>query len=275
MVLKVFLNRHPPEKARALERFLPAKERVLLETLPTLAEAVIAEPLTDNGLLEKVHWSWFLPTLNQYVSAEQKLFLSALSPYAAQKLTAALKITSQPSYEATQVARPFLRQTLLHSLTGYTDRLLPINYLPPSSLTPLLHQSKKELIQLINSLSIYDLAAELRQIVETKILKKIYSFLSEGERKLLQALGARKEHFVLTRMSLSTWDGTEESFRMLLHRRGLARLGVALSGQDPDFIWYICHQLDIGRGNALFKLCAKEATHSVSDAIIRQILDLT
>lgn len=273
MVLKAFLSRCPPEKSRALERFLPEGERLLLEKLPPFAEEVTPEKFANGSMLEKVHWSWFLPTLKTYPDLEQKLFLSSVSPYAAKNLSLALKISSY-NQEMTEVARSFLRQILLHSLIGPNDRLLPVNYLPPSPLTPLLHLSKKELIRLIDSLSIYDLAEELRQIVETKILKKIYSFLSEEERKLLKSAAAHKEHLVLARMGLFAWDGTEESFRTLLHRRGLARLGAALSGQDPDFIWYICHQLDIGRGNALFKLCAKEATHGVSDAIIRQILEL-
>jgi hypothetical protein len=91
---------------------------------------------------------------------------------------------------------------------------------------------------------------------------------------LLKIAAAHKEHFTLARMGLDRWDGSEESFRLLLHRRGIARLGVGLSGQDPDFIWTICHQLDIGRGNTLFKLCAKEPIHGVSDAVIRQIQEL-
>lgn len=273
MVLKAFLSRCPPEKSRALERFLPEGERILLEKLPSFAQEVAPEAFANGGMLENVHWSWFLPTLETYPTAEQKLFLSSLSPYAAKNLAKALKISFSVQ-EISEAARSFLRQILIHSLTGPEDRLLPVNYLPPSPLTPLLKLSKKELIRLIDSLSIYDLAAELRQIVETKILKKIYSFLSEEERKFLKAATAHKEHFVLARMGLERWDGTEESFRTLLHRRGLARLGAALSGQDPDFIWYICHQLDIGRGNALFKLCAKEATHGVSDAIIRQIVEI-
>lgn len=273
MVLKAFLSRCPPEKSRALERFLPEGERLFLEKLPPFNEEVTPEAFINGGMLEKVHWSWFLPTLETYPETEQKLFLSSVSPHAAKNLAKALQI-SMPSNGITEVARSFFRHILLQSLTGPEDRLLPANYLPPSPLSPLLNFTKKELIRLIDSLSIYDLASELRQIVETKILKKIYSFLSEEERKFLKIASAHKEHFVLTRTGLSAWDGTEESFRTLLHRRGLARLGAALSGQHPDFIWIICHQLDIGRGNALFKLCAKEAVHGVSDVIIRQITEL-
>lgn len=272
-VLKAFLSRCKPEKKRALEQFLPQEERLRLEKMPALAEELKPEGFANGNVLEKVHWSWFLPTLKTYPENEQKLFLSVLSPHAAKNLAKALTLSSY-SQEMTEVARAYLRQILLNSLLGPHDRLVPTDYLPPSPLKPLINLSKKELTRLIDFLSLHDLAAELRQIVETKILKKIYSLLSEEERKFLKNAMAYKEHFVLARMGLDRWDGSEETLRTLLHRRGLTRFGAGLSGQDPDFIWYVCHQLDIGRGNALFKQCTREPIHGVTDVIIRQIEEL-
>lgn len=270
MVLKAFLSRCEPERKKALERFLPEEERERLEKLPAFSETVNPENFSSDAVLDKVHWSWFLPTLKSYTEEEQKLFLSAMPVNAAKNLAKILE-TTIPSQEITPVASAYLRQILLHSLLGPNDRLLPENYLPTTPLKRLLDLNKKELTRIIDILSLYDLAGELRQIVETKILKKIYSFLSEEEKKFLKVASTHKEPFVLGRVGLEKWDGSEESLRTLLHRRGLTRMGAALSGQDPDFIWYICHQLDIGRGNALFKLCAKEPIHGVSDVIIRQI----
>ena len=250
---------------------LPEAEQIRLRDLP---EPVFEETAVAGGMLEHVHWSWLLPALKTYPAKEQKLFLSSLAPLAAQALSQALDL---PDYEQTvsEIARSFFTQHLLHSLLGPKDRILPIEYLPASSLKPLLALSKKDLTRLIEFLSLYDLAHELRQIVETKILKKIYSFLSEEERKFLKAkMAQQKEPFSLPRFGLDRWDGTEESFRHLLHRKGLSRFAIALSGQNPDFVWYVCHQLDIGRGNTLFKLCAKEAVPNISEAIIRQIEEL-
>lgn len=273
MVLKAFLSRCEPEKKRALERFLPDAEREELESLPAMPEEVQPDRFTNGHILEKVHWSWFLPTLKTYPETEQKLFLSALNPHAAKNLAKALTL-SLNGQEMSEVGRAFLRKTLLDSLLGPKDRLIPFEYLPPSPIHKLLNLSKKELTRIIDLLSLHDLAAELRQIVETKILKKIYSLLSEEERKFLKTAMAHKDPFALGRLGMDRWDGSEESLRTLLHKRGLARFGAALSGQDPDFIWYICHQLDIGRGNALHKLCAKEPIHGVTDAILRQIEEL-
>lgn len=276
MVLKAFLNRCSPEKKKKLERFLPDSERLRLEELPSFPEEVTPEGFSNRTILEQVHWSWLLPTLKTYSEQEQNLFLSAIAnqiPQTARSLAHALQIPEpNETNEMNQAARSFLCEILSNSLIGPKDRLLPIDYLPPTSLKSLLWLSKKELTRVIDFLSMHDLAAELRQIVETKILKKIYSLLSEDERKFLKTATSRKEAFSLPRLGLERWDGSEESLRLLLHRRGLARFGTALSGQDPDFIWYICHRLDIGRGNALFKLCSKEeSSPEIAETIIQQI----
>lgn len=270
MVLKALLSRRSLQERQALERFLPESERLRLSQLPTFSEEITPERFSNVGTLEKVHWSWFLPTLKTYAPRDQRLFLAALSPHAAEQLSQSL--SQNGSFEEiTETARCYLREQLLHSLVGPRDRVLPPEFLPASPLNRLLELSKKELIRLIDYLSLYDLCAELRQIVETKILKKIYSFLSDEQRNVLKQISNRKEVHPIPRLGLERWDGMEESLRILLHKRGLARLGLALSGQDSDLIWSICHHLDIGRGGALFKLCAKEPMADLSAAAIHQV----
>ncbi|MDE3046488.1 MAG: hypothetical protein KGJ02_07580 [Verrucomicrobiota bacterium] len=268
IVLKAFLNRCPPKKRKALERFLPPEEREHLARLPEISAPASAADFSQEEILEGVHWSWFIPTLKSYSEREQRLFLAALSPGVAEQLGQTLSLGGTLE-KVSSCARDYLRGQLLHSLAGH--RLLPIDFLPPSPLNRLLSLSKKKLMQLIDRLSLYDLAAEMRQIVETKILKKIYSFLSEEQRKALKQLPPPKEAHSIPRLGLDRWDGEEESLRVLLHRRGLTRLGLVLSGQDPDLIWMICHRLDIGRGGSLFKLCAQETTPAMTEMVLKQI----
>lgn len=267
IVLKAFLSGLPEEKQSRLLQFLSDAERARLEQIPSIEKRESFRPI-----LEIVHWSWFIPTLKTYSEREQRLFLKGLPSSARENLQTELTLSPTEDGEIiSSIAISFLRQVLLNSLTGAHDRLLPVEFLPPSPLKPLLSLSKKELIRLIDFLSLRDLSSEMRQIVETKILKRIYSFLSKEERELLQKIMVHPEPFYLPRLNLDKWEGDRETFRHLLHRRGLARLGLALSGQDPDLIWYLCHQLDIGRGNALFKLCDKEPAPAVSEQMIQQI----
>jgi hypothetical protein len=267
-ILKTFLSQCPLEKQRDLEQFLPIDERDRLEKI----EPVQLPPyFSESSFLEKIHWSWFLPILQNYSSVEQKLFLSALDSYSAQNLAKELTLSSYMQ-EIKEPAKKYLRSVLAKEVVD--QPLLPPEFLPESPLKKLLGLSKKKLTELIEILSLHDLSAELRQIVETKILKKIYSLLSEAERQWLKTFMTRKETFAHTRMNLDRWDGSEETLRTLLHRKGIARLSAAFSGQSPDLLWYISHQLDIGRGNALLKQCKEEPIHGVSDPIIQQIEEL-
>lgn len=270
LVLKAFLSQLPAEMQQSLLNFLPEREKEEIGTMALLPKEISIDRFTYEDILEKVHWSWFLPTLRLYPESEQKLFLSALNPNAEKNLAKALTL-SIGKEGASELGRAFLRKILLDSLMGPIDQMLPIDYFPPSKLNPLLNLPKKELTQLIDRLSLYDLVNELRQIVETKILKKIYSLLTEEEKMFLKTIGSHKDPFVLGRLGIEKWDGSEESLRTLMHKRGLVRFGAGLSGQDPDFIWMICHQLDIGRGSALHKLCMNEPIHGVTEFIISQI----
>jgi hypothetical protein len=270
-VLKAILNRYPAVSRESLERFLPKTEKARLDAMPsTNLETDVEEP----PLLERVHWSWLLPMLESLSLRDQKLLLSALPSHTKENLCRELKIKTLPKEELSKSFQEFAAQTLTDSLTGEPVELLPVYFLPPTPLSRLLHLDKQKLVQLIDSLALNDLAWELRQIVETKILKKIYSFLSEEEKKSLKKAASIQKPFAVSRLPLEKWNGTEKSFRLLLHKRGLARLGAALSTQHRDFIWYVCHQLDIGRGKALEKLSKSESAKGTSLMIIHQIEEL-
>lgn len=266
-VLKAYLSRLPIEEREALERFLPEDERLFLHDLPSYEYE--GETNASQNILETVHWSWFLPTLKTFSLPEQRLFLSVLSQHAAQSLANALSITFGKPEEITEIARTYLRKQLMVSLDG--ANVVPTEFLPASPLNRLLHLSKKDLIHLIDLLSLYDLSSEFRQIIETKILKKIYSLLTEEQKNVLKQISATHDKNHLGPMALDRWDETEEALHAMMHRRGLMRLGCALAGEDCDLIWTLCHQLDIGRGGALFKLSAKEMS---SDVAKRQVIEM-
>ncbi|HSX38747.1 MAG TPA: hypothetical protein VLE95_07975 [Chlamydiales bacterium] len=268
-VLKAILNGCPASSRDVLKRFLSQDERSRLEAMPSTE---VNTDLEEASILERVHWSWLLPILKTKPLKEQKLFLSALDRFSNENLCRELKIRTPPAKEKSKIVQEFILQTLTENLVGATIPLLPIYFLPPTPLSPLLYLGKQELIELIDTLSLTDLAIELRQIVETKILKKIYSFLSEEETRILKKAVAFNQNMIrATPLDLKKWDGAEKSLRISLHKRGLARLGAALSLQHHDFIWYICHQLDIGRGTALLKLVSMDIPGSLCQDCMRQI----
>ena len=273
LVLKALLTRLSDEQRRLLESFIPESEKELISNLPSFDKETESTDFSNRSFLDKVHWSWLLPTLKSYKAKEQQLFISVLTSHAQDELRKILKLkTSSP--DVTELGKGYVQNLLLESLVGPTSKILDPEFFPSSPLNRLCKITKKQLVQLINHLALYDLAFELRQIVETKILKKLYSLLTDEQKKILSKLTAHTDPTHLPKLGLDRWDGTEETLKILLHRRGISRLGIALSGQNEDLIWTICHHLDIGRGSALLKACAKEAISGLSDVIIKQIEEL-
>lgn len=272
LILSFALSKWPNEHRAKLLQYLPDAERREMENLPAVKTPLIYERFSFDWLLDYVHYSWFLPTLKAYSKKEASYFVAALGT---EKMLSFSKAGLPPTKTAlSKAGEDYLRRHLLESLTGSKSHLLPREYLPESELNILANFSKNELILLIDYLSLYDLAAEIRQIVETKILKKIYSFLTEDQKKFIKSIMMNKEAISFARIGLDRFDGNEENFRNLLHRRGLIRLGIALSTQHPDLIWYITHVLDIGRGSALAKGSKKGVSAQAQAAIAHNIMEL-
>lgn len=268
MVLKMMLNALSEEERAHLTQFLAKDQRERLETLPLCAE---------NGLgefsLDQVHWSWFIPTLKCYPAKDRVWFLAALDKPISKQLSQSLKISATKEAPS-QLGKEFLRQVLTQSLFSAEDQLLPMECLPSSTLNRLLTLSKSDLMHFVDFLSLYDLAIEMKQIVETKTLKKVSQALSEAQKKFIKGIVSHRDPFPTPRLGLDRWDGEEKSLHLLLHRRGLMRLGKGLAGQNRDLVWYLAHQFDIGRGHLLLKLSEEEVAPSVSEVIHRQIEEI-
>ena len=150
--------------------------------------------------------------------------------YAQNKLKKTFKIHEQ-TITINELLGFFLKKTLLNYLETI---VLPIPYLQKSLMTPLLFLSKKQLITLIDYLSLYDLAFELKHIVDKK----------------------------------------EKSLRLLMHKRGVFRFSIALSSQSKELIWHIIHRLDKGRGGMLQKCIKKEIASHIVDSVQASVIEL-
>ncbi len=272
-VLHAFLSYLPHKEKEALLRFLPDKTKKELQTFPKVTTAISLDPFTFPTLLHEVHYSWFLPTLKSYTPKEGEFFLTALSPDQSKGLRKQEEILLS-KIKITEIGKKFISFHLLQSLLGEENTLIPKEYLPDSELNILALLKKKNLVLLTNYLSLYDLAAELRQIVETKILKKIYSLLSEDQKNFIKTIMLQKEELQLPRLRLDRRELKQESLRSMLHMRGLTRLGIALSQEHPDLLWYVVHTLDIGRGTALIHASKKKNEGKAKKILQRQIVDL-
>lgn len=271
-VCKAFLERCEPEEKDALLHFLPEKEQLFLEKIPIGIYDPKKKELSLKKTLDQIHYSWFAPHLRTLPENDIRLFLSALSHEQGEGLKALLLFTDHfPALSDS--ADLYIQEVLMKKLVG-KEELLPLNLLPESPLNPLLDLNAQQLETLIRYLGLHDLAFEMRQIIETAKLKRIFSCLSKNEKDYLQSLLPQKESVILKRMHMQNWDGRRESLKTLIQQRGMQRLGKALYGEEPTLIWYVTHRLEIGIGQELLKACTKIEIAKAKQHLVNQVLKI-
>lgn len=220
-----------------------------------------------NDFLNFCHYSWLQETFEKLEPLERTLCLSALPEDKKSKLSTILKEGAQPL--PTPFGKRFLLQRFLKRLPD--TPLIPLAYLKESPAKRLLALKKEQLVTLIDFLGLYDLAHEVRKTVATKQLKSIYKSLSPSSQQFLRNILHQKDRLTPSPMHLETWEGEAKDLFRHLHRAGLKRLAIALSGQDPNLIGYFVHKLDKGRGAILQKWILPSEVPTQTGAAWQQI----
>ncbi|NGX52096.1 MAG: hypothetical protein KR126chlam5_00389 [Candidatus Anoxychlamydiales bacterium] len=270
IVFKKFLERF--DKSNKLVKYLTNPEIENLNRIPSFAK-IKNSRFSKESIVDNVHYSWFIPMLNIYSNKEAALFLLTLKKQQRKSLQNILSLEDIEN-DLNSTVKSFLKDLLLRSLIKKEDQLLGVDFLFDSKLNNLLFLSKNSLVKLIDFLGMYDLAKELKFIVEKKQLKKIYSYLKEDEKKFLKEILHYKEPFSTKRINIEKYSHDKKKLRNALHRCGLLRLSYALSPESIDLIWYVCHTLDIGRGNYIFKESLAKKQTQASDVITEEILKI-
>lgn len=231
-----------------LLRFLPSEVAKQLQGCPrpqTFDSNTFLSPLSWST---SIHFSWFSETLKIYPRDLQPFLLGALLPEQAKGIQQMLSLPITPKEPS-----PFLRSFLLDLLRQELQEpdILNEHYLSHSPLNVLLSLERKQLIQLINFLGIYDLATDQRQIVDKELLKKIYGALTQQQLHFLHYCAKQPIKWLSPKLGLSTWDGSKKQLGILLHYRGLIRLAKAIAQEDVSFKWHLMHRLDTGRAKII------------------------
>lgn len=271
IMMRVLLNRYHQGSPEAFLGGISKEDSKQVTTLDITSQDVAQALRQPKDVLQKIHYSWVAPSVQQFSKGMQVLIISALPKGSSSSLSKILKVT--PSVKPPSIpVRLFLINLLCSKLK--IEEVLPPAYLPQTSLSTLANFKKSQLIELIDFLGLYDLAEEIRQIVDKKSLKNIYGCLSIKKQHFLRICLHQKEKLTTTRIGLERWQGDCKQLERILHRRGIVRLGYALSGQHPDLLWHIVHRLDTGRGNVLKKYWSKDEIPGVTSALTQQVLSL-
>lgn len=266
MMLRVLINRYNPKAGNALLKFLPEDELQAVTNLDIRSTDLTPILQQPQKSLAKIHYSWIQPFLKNFPDSLQSVVIGALTA----EQIAGLQISSP--VPISDLARTFILNQLYH-LLKISDHF-PVEYLPETELSPLAKWMKQQLVNLIDFLGLYDLASEVRHIVNRDYLKNIYSCLTPKQFYYLKVCLHQKEQITSPKLGIDPTKQDCVKLKQVLHRRGLLRLGRALCGQHPDLVWYIAHKLDMGRGHILLKEYQHEALSKITPILKQQVLNL-
>jgi len=269
VMLRVLLNYYHQNAFEPLLKYLPADEQqaVLAQKITSQDVKVALTPASD--LVTMIHYSWLVEPIQQRSKEEQLFILSSLPEGIFPKLNRILALPLSAPYPLAQPVQSLFRSMLYKQLN--CANILPPALFSPSKLNFLASWGKQELIELVDFLGIYDLANLVRQIIDKHKLKLIYACLSSSEKQFMRTCLHSKDKITLPQLELEPWQGDPKKLKELVHRRGLLRLGKALSNEAPDLIWTVSRLLDKGRGTILFQYGIQKATPAISSVLLQQI----
>jgi len=266
-MLKVLINQFNPKAGFALLKFLPQDDVKELQELTV--EAADLNPILHHpkAYLGRLHYTWLKHALEKIPQETFPFIYSILSTEQRQGIQPAARIIplSEP------VKNYFINE--LYSQCEDTAHL-PIEYLPKNELSPLLGYNKDKLVQLGSFLGLYDLANEVRTIVNKTHLKNFYSCLTPKQFAFLKTCLQKKEIISVPKLSIDPSKQDCHRLKQILQHRGLLRLGKAISGMHPDFAWYVAHQLDMARGKIVMTSYAPQSEGKLTHYLKSQVVNL-
>lgn len=268
LILRTLINRYDPKEQEALLKFLPSKERQALLDQDVPIKDIRPLLFQNQQTLERMHYSWLKPILKQLPDQLLPLLINSLSSHQ----MAGFKSRTMPVMHLAHPVKMYLQSQLFKFLD--IENIKPLEFLPETELSPLAAYSKKDLMQLSDYLGLYDLASEVRQIVNKTYLKNIYTCLSPKQFHYLKTCLHQKEKLVTPALGIDPSTPDCAKLKQLVHRRGLVRLGKALCGQHKDFVWYIAHTLDTGRGQIIFDQYKPEIIPSITSFLQLQVINV-
>lgn len=270
-LFKVLLNRFHPGIGEAYLKSLPPDEVKEISKQTTTSQDPAIALTWPRQVIARTHYSWLAPIVKTLPHSLQAPVIASLSDSQATGLKSLLKIHSLPGHLSDAVKAFFIGQLYKK---WQPHEAIPVQYLTPARLMPLLELSKAELVDVIDLLAMYDLVDAMRRIVDKNFLKAIYQCLTPQKQEFLRICLHKKEKVSAPKLDIEKWNRDPKALKILLHRRGVLRFGKALNGQTSFFIWHLVHILDTGRGAAIAQHYNPEDVTGITPILEQQVLSL-
>lgn len=266
MMLRVLINRYHPKEGAALLKFLPKEEQAAMSTIDIKSNDLRPMLQYPQNAIHGIHYSWIKPLIDAFPTRLQPIIMVTLTTQQLAGFKASVEM------RLSNFAKTFILNILCKQLKIHEH--LPTDYLPENELSPLALWTKQQLMDLIDFLGLYDLASEVRHIVNRNHLKNIYACLTPKQFHYLKVCLHHKEQVTSPRLDIDPSKQDCPKLKQAIHRRGLSRLAKSLCGQHADFVWTIAHILDTGRGSILLREYQPEALPKITPVLKQQVLNI-
>lgn len=244
LFLQLLLKSYSPAMADQLWQKLPIKGQ---EISNEVVLCPLNEPLNSNlDFLKKIHYTWIAAYISTLPENFQKSAATAFPEF--EKIMQKLEVGG----ERAETVDPYIHHLLIEKI-GLKERL-PICFLEKSPFDELLKWNRSKLLSLIDLLPLADAGKEIKQIVDRNKLMLIYSALNEEQKEYIKHCMMTKHVSCDIKLNLRNWQGPKEKLKVYLHRLGLEMFAKGLAGQSEDFLFYLSHFLDAGRGKSLVSI---------------------
>lgn len=246
-------------RASELLHFLPPELVAAVQALSAIAAP--RAPAFQAFSVAAIHYSWFAACVKPYPQEMQRLLLGCLGESQARAAGKMVSLT-EPAVKLSGWLSPFFLYMLHQELEQ--EPIIPQEFLAEGPLNALLRLSRKQLMKIIDLLGLYDLAADMRQIINKELLYKIQKALSEQDRQFLSYCSRQPMRWIPPKLPFASWDGSARQLNHWLHHRGLIRCAKAIVRESESFKWHLLHRLDRGRAQVM----RKEFYQSQIDSLI-------
>ncbi|MDF2577344.1 MAG: hypothetical protein K0S74_828 [Chlamydiales bacterium] len=273
VLMTLLSHRYPKSDLAKWLAYLPEQDKEECQVIKTVQEGF--NPLSllhlPKTILERMHYSWLIPLFKFYPDSSHPCLGAVLSQYQKAGVQRMLQ-TSWPDITLSRLSKRYFTYCLYQALGA--DKPLPFETVFSTKLSLLYYFNKEQLIKLMDLLSMYDLAAEIRQLKDSKIINRIHSLLSADQRRFLEICLRQREAIDMSPLGIAYWKRSMEDLKRALHHRGISRLGWALTDEHDSLIWYLSRTLDIGRGMLLQCSSLSEADSWMKQFFQNQVANL-
>lgn len=260
LFFRLLLNRYFNGKSDSLAKLLPQEEMDALNKVTTPLKDPTALLFQAEKWLQSYDPTWYFTTLHSLEKPLKALYRQIL-PEAITSAYDALKndvddedvqLKSNTSTIASCV-KEHLFFNFYKLWQEQNGENLPIakELVDGSDLLVLLELSKTDLLDIADLLSMHILVDEVRHIVDKRVLQALSQVLTPKQQHYLRKCLRQKTKHHAPTFSLRERLVEPKKLPSFLHKQGLKRMAVALSGENNDLIWYIMHTLDTGRAKYL------------------------